>query len=311
MARTKKPVPKPRRRFGLWIGQALAAAIVGFLVWMHLCARIVHVRYAEVHLDDLPASFDGTTLLYVSDVDVCGLNTPWQAARTIQRLQALEPDVLLLGGDYASADLLDRLNGHTSAEESAARGSFFAGLAGFNAPLGKLAISGDGDGDASQLALQMSASGVQLIDGGAQILDNGTDSLAIVGLGSQPADVTAIASQFSSADCVLVLAHSPDQLIDVQIAEAADGGAWADLVLAGHTHGGQVRLFGRTALSLTEMEERYLAGWYDGDTLPVLVTQGLGCEGANFRLGTQAEVWFITLRTGSSTSGESEGASSR
>lgn len=305
MARAKKPVRKARRRrIGLWIGAACAALALGFAGWMHLNARIVHVRYADVYLDDLPASFDGTTILFIADVDACGLNAPRSAAAAIQRLQALEPDLLLLGGDYASPGLLDRLNGRTGADESSARAAFFAGLAGFDATLGKLAISGDNDGDPAQLAALASAAGVQLIDGGAQRISNGTDEIAIAGIGDGTGNVSEIASHFSRDDCVVALAHSPEKLIDIRVAEAGDGGQWADLTLAGHTHGGQVKLFGRTALSLTEMERRYLGGWYDGDAMPVLVSSGFGCEGVNLRLGTQAEVWLLTLRCGEGASPE-------
>ncbi len=49
------------------------------------------------------------------------------------------------------------------------------------------------------------------------------------------------------------------------------------------------------ALSPDDAEKRFLSGWYTG-AAPLLVSQGLGCEGANFRLGSSAEVWLITLR---------------
>lgn len=292
------PPPKPRRRIGLWIALILTACLALFIGWMHLNARILHVRYAEVHIGDLPPSFDGTTILFASDIDLCGVNTVAQADRLFDRLQSLQPDLLLLGGDYACPNWIEMLNGETGAEKQSVRAEWFQRLSDFEAPLGKLAVSGDNDGDPDALREAMAAGGVQLIDGGAQIISNATDAIAIAGIGTGTANVSEMASHFSAGQCVIALMHTPERIVDVRVGEAADGGAWADLALAGHTHGGQLQITGRTALSLSETEKRYLSGWYTDGTAPLLVTEGVGCEGANFRLGTKAEVWLITLRTG-------------
>lgn len=300
MARQKtKAKPKKGRRIGAIIGAAALAAILTTVGAMHLSARVLHVRRAEVQLEALPASMDGVTMLYLTDFDLCGLHTDRQAAGLLRRLQSLQPDILLLGGDYTSASVLERLNGHGSGGLGEARALVDA-LASFQAPMGKFAIAGDNDGASESLALTLNGTGVQVIDGTAAIVNNGQDAFAIAGIGAKTENVNALAQKFQSGQCVVALAHSPDQVTDIRIAEAGNGGAWADLILAGHTHGGQIRLFGRSVLSLTETEKRYLGGWYTDGGAPLLVSQGIGCEGANFRLGTQPEAWLITLKVKSS-----------
>ena len=290
----KAPAPKPKRkRWGRRIALAVLAALVVFAGWMHVSARVVHVRYAEVRLRDLPASFDGTKILFVSDLDLCGVNTARTSESLFRRLQALEPDLLLLGGDYAAPTLLQALNGRTGDELTDARMAFFQSIAGFQAPLGKYAVSGDHDGDASALQLAAMSCGVTLIDGEAAIVSNGSDAIAVAGAVS--GDVSSLARRFLKDQFVIALTHSPTQAVDVRISEASDGGAWADLVLSGHTHAGQLQVAGHSALELTEADRRYLYGWFVDGPAPLLVTSGVGCEGANFRLGTQAEVWLITL----------------
>ena len=292
----KGPAPKPKRRhWGRRIALAVLAAALGFAGWMHLNARIVHVRYAEVRLGDLPASFDGTTVLFVSDVDLCGSNTAGTSASLFRRLQALQPDLLLLGGDYASPSLLQLLNGRSGDELSDERMAFFQSIAGFQAPLGKYAVSGDHDGDTNALKLAALSCGVTLIDGDAAVISNGTDAIAVAGAVS--GDVSSLAQRFLKDQFVIALTHSPSQAVDVRICEASDGGAWADLVLSGHTHAGQVQVGGHSVLELDEADRRYLSGWFVDGPAPLLVTSGAGCEGANFRLGTQSEVWLITLHT--------------
>lgn len=291
----KKAAPRRRRRIGLIAGVAAAALLALGAGAMHLNARIVHVRYAEAALSDLPAGFDGTRVLFVTDVDLCGTNSAASVRRVFQKLQALQPDLLLLGGDYASPTLLERLNGRTGADETAARRDFFAAIADFQAPLGKLAVSGDNDGGADALQMAMIGSGVQLIDGSVCTIEKNGESIAVVGVGETGGDVAACAAQLSADQCAIALLHRPSKAVDVRIAEASGGGMWADLILAGHTHGGQLQVAGRSVLSLEAEEKRYPYGWTDGDA-PMLVSQGLGCEGANLRFGSQAEVWLITLR---------------
>lgn len=295
MKKKTAPPRRSRRRWGWRLGVAAVGLIALGTGALHLNARIVHVRYAEVALEDLPAGFDGTTVLFASDFDLCGLNTADTADRLFDRLQALNPDILLLGGDYASADLIERLNGRTGADETAARKAFFAALADFHAPLGKYAVSGDNDGPRDALNLAMKDSGVQLIDSHIAAITKGDEKIGIVGVGESTDNVAQLSAALSTKHCIIALMHRPSRLVDVRIAEAKDGGRWADLLLAGHTHGGQLQIAGRTLLSLDETEKRCTAGWYS-EGGPMLVTQGVGCEGVNLRLGTQAEVWLITLK---------------
>lgn len=297
-ARQKKKTPakKPkrarsRRRFGWKIGMAALSLIALGAGAMYANAKIVHVRYAEVMLEDLPASFDGTTVLFASDFDLSG----GSARKMFKRLQPLQPDLLLLGGDYASPTLLERLNGSTGAGETEARKAFFDSLADFHAPLGKLAVSGEHDGDADGLNIAMIGTGVRLIDGGVQTISNGTDEIYIAGIGEGTRDVSSIAGHMRSDQCVIALMHRPSRVVDVRIAEAGDSGPWADLSLAGHNHGGQIQIAGRTALTLDDADKRLLSGWSTDGGL-TLVTSGVGCEGISLRLGSTAEVWMITLR---------------
>ena len=291
-----KKTEKPRRRIGWRIGVIMLGLLALGAGALHVNSRIVHVRYANVRLEDLPPSFDGTKVLFASDFDICGLNTAANIEQLFDKLQALKPDLLLLGGDYASASLLERLNGHTSAEEESARQAFFKAVADFYAPLGKLAVSGDNDGGRDALNMAMIGSGVELIDGTLRVVSNGTDAIGVVGVGENAGNIGEIAGKLREDQCVLALLHRPARIVDVQIAEAKGGGRWADLALAGHTHGGQLQIAGRSMLSLDETEKRCLGGWYS-EGVPLLVTEGVGCEGVNLRLGSQAEVWMITLQS--------------
>lgn len=304
-----KPARKSaRRRTMLVLLACLAAGLALLLVGMRVNARTVHVRYATVRLEDLPEEFDGTRILYLSDVDLLTGADVRAAAALMRRLQTLRPDLLLLGGDYASATLFERLNSGSGLSDRAlerlvnARSSWIGSLKSFTAPLGKFAVAGEADALPESLRLAMDSAGIGLLEDEFALLTRNDARLALVGLrdsGAEMRDLSAVSGRVSRGDCVLVLAHNPSAFVSVQTAEAADGGAWADLVLCGHTHGGQIVVAGRSALTLDEFEARYLSGWRREGGVAQLTSAGVGCTGVNLRLGSEAEVHLITLRRGS------------
>ena len=110
MARSKKTAPRKKargRRWGAWVFAFLALVVCAAVLAMHISASVVHVQYAQVYLQDLPAAFEGTKLLFVSDIHLMGVNTPQRAAKLMESLAQLQPDLLLLGGDYTSQSLLE------------------------------------------------------------------------------------------------------------------------------------------------------------------------------------------------------------
>ena len=266
-----------------------------------LNASIVRIRRADVVLPDLPSSFDGKTLLYATDIDLCGLNTAEKSGKLFEQLQSLKPDMLLLGGDYTSSSLLETLNrGDRNDSDSATqlkkRTSFFYYISAFDAPMGKYAIASPEDPDWNDLSSTSEACGVHPLINDRAAIRIGNDTLWLVGISRESANLNSAGNAFSKDDCVISIAYSPSVLPILLTSEAADGGQWTDLALCGHTHGGQIRLFGRSVLNLDSREQRFLSGWRMDSGFPILVSQGIGCEGVNVRLGSQPEVWFITLR---------------
>lgn len=95
----------------------------------------------------------------------------------------------------------------------------------------------------------------------------------------------------SDEDFVILLTHTPDYAEDVPITHA-------DLVLAGHTHGGQVKVFGYAPVVPSRYGRRFLNGLcYNSDRIPVIVTNGIGTSRINVRLGAPSEVVLIRLHS--------------
>lgn len=294
----RKPRKKATRVKLPLIGVAIVcgALLLGFGI-LRFNADLTHVRPAVVYIPDLPAAFDGTTLLYISDLNIRSEHEAAACERLMRKLAALSPDILALGGDYSSGDLIDALN-RSRGEGSTRALSFIRSLVNFHANYGKFAVLGEMD-DAAQLEPAFAMANVQLLQDGGAFIERDGSKLSIVGLKDVSAASTnyaAIAKNFRSDECVIVLAHDPLAYTQIRMAEGKGGGTWADLVLCGHTLGGQIKLFGRALRGFSDEEARRVAGWYYADDLPTLVSQGLGCRDVRLRLGTSSEIWFLTLR---------------
>ncbi len=254
----------------------LAASLWGLYQGMQPPVVVAH----EVRLPQLPRALDGTVVVAMSDMHVGPvLDARWIAARVAQ-VQAEKPDVILLLGDI--------FEGY--APPTAAMLAEFRQL---HAPLGVWAIMGNHEGYGPQppepTALFRSAGAELLRNRWAEI----RPGLVLAGLDNTTsqaqADVFATQAlrQHPQYAATLLLSHEPH----LPSAAARHG---AEVMLSGHTHGGQIWPFGY----LVQQRFPLLNGRYNLPDLSVIVLQGTGTWGPRMRLGTQAEILRITLRSG-------------
>ena len=273
-------------------GIVLALAALS-IISMAVSASVVQLRRATAVVPDLPEAFEGVTILYLSDIDLCGLNTPARSAELINRLQSLAPDMLILGGDYTSPTLWEFLNGSDSGDRQRIdRDRFFEALANFTAPMGKYALTVQSDRALGDMTSLLEKCGFLCLNNTRRSLEKRGQRLWLVGADAE-SNYTAAGKLFNKKECVLCAVESPDCLPRIATAEAADGGQWADLCLTGSTHGGQICVFGRSILGLTPLQQQYLYGWTTENGVPTLTTSGLGCELLNLRLATAPEAWLL------------------
>ena len=310
MATRKKQPAKssPLKRVLRLILRYVCAAAVILLVWMFAEGSIVRLKKSTLPLDSLPSSFEGTRILYLSDLHINSLNSVDKVNALIDELARLNPDMLLLGGDYTSFDPLMRIAAGTSGKagayaiETELRDLFFLSLADFNPPLGKYGIAGENDNllernSGTALEDAMLLGGVQLLRDEAVTVNKAGESIVLVGVddwntGIQ--DTRSPASQVSSRDCVILLCHNPEAIPSLNNQPAADG-IWIDAALSGHTHGGSINLFGLEVFNPLGSAERYQAGWHLENSAKVLISKGVGNDFLPLRLNASPEAHLITL----------------
>ena len=238
------------------------------------------VERRAVGLKRLPRELDGLKVVQLSDVHHGPLTSRAQIERAVEVANSLQPDLVALTGDYVSherryvqpcAEMLGRLR--------ARRGVY--------------AVLGNHDNwvDAALVTDLFSAEGIRVLknegfrfeDRGASFWLAGVDD-TMVGLEDLP-----LALAGSRADeFKLLLAHNP-----VILRRAARAGV--DLVLSGHTHGGQVAWRNERSAS-GRVRRRILRGLARRGETQIYVTRGLGTVVLPVRYGCPPEVTLLTLR---------------
>jgi uncharacterized protein len=244
-------------------------------------ARPIVVTREDIPVDraaDTPA----LRIAFASDFHAGATTDPRVLRAACDALIALEPDVLLLGGDFVSV-----------------RGSDIHALAPLlaevRAPLGKFGVFGNHDLRANRpvVADALGDAGVHMLVNETVRLPAPHDDVTIVGLddpirGAPRGDLLGGLSGVR-----VLLMHAPDGLL-------AAGDEPFEVALCGHTHGGQVVMPGGVMPYLPhgELSRRYPAGRYRVDgaaTRTLIVSRGVGCSTVPVRVLCGAEVHLVTL----------------
>lgn len=237
------------------------------------------VKRYTLHSDRLPPAFDSITLAFISDIHYPSKFTRKRLGRLVAGLNALHPDMLLLGGDYVTAN--------TYAEE------LFSALASVKTNHGIYAVRGNHENNRRDvLEAAMARHGVHLLADTLCYVVRNSDSLRVAGVADSFDTGVALPFLVDADDCyTILLAHTPDYAQDVRVQ--------ADIVLSGHTHGGQVSLFGiYTPVKNTHYGTRFLRGLnYTDSRVPVITTNGVGTSRRKVRFCVPSEIVLITLRT--------------
>lgn len=269
----------------IWGLAALAAAPLVLATYMYAGATSDPVvRVATIAMPDWPAGAPPQRVVLLSDIHVAGPDMPpSRVARIVQQVNALKPDVVLLAGDFVSDKTVS-----TKTYSSAAG---LAPLSQLHPPEGVFAVLGNHDHwrNAGDVRSALSAANVQ-------VLDNAALSVGPIRLGGVDDDYTGnakldatVAAMRSGRGSKVLLTHSPDV--------APNAPKDVTLILAGHTHCGQIRLpFVGPVAYVTKFGERYNCGIKAEGSRRVVVTAGLGTSVLPLRLGAVPEIWLLTLR---------------
>ena len=256
-------------------------------------ARLLQTENKTIQCDDFPIEANNLRVVYLSDIHYGFWFSDADLSRLIGRINSLRPDLLLLGGDYATDN------------ETAIK--FFRALqkqGTIHSRYGIYGVIGEadrGDSNAScQLLMEaMSNAGVvPLVNktvpvniAGRQIFIAGLDDK----LTGKP-DIKGIAKSTNARDFVILLSHNPSVIQEAQLAEDSSGNlGWFDLGLFGHTHAGQMAFFSSSLNIAEDVPDRYRGGWLKENRVDLLISPGVGTSVYPGRLFCFPTIHCITI----------------
>lgn len=280
------------RRFERWISHQLSRRILPLVpgvTWPYgrQLRSDLTLATADLAVPRLAESFEGLKVLLVTDPHAGPFVSPRDLEDAFERLMTVKPDLVLLGGDFATTSVADF--------EQAA-----SAFRRFRAPLGVFAVLGNHDHytrDAAGVKRRIEGEGIEVLENrsvavrrnGASFLLAGIDDL----MAGRP-DLDAALDGWSGEEACVLLSHNPDVFFE---AARRDVG----LVLAGHTHGGQIRMPGLPVL-VRQSRFRLDEGRYRAGRSELVVSRGIGVVGLPWRIGCPPEAVFLTLRAARSPS---------
>jgi len=244
---------------------------------------------------------------------------PWVSVNRIsgivEETNALQPDAILLLGDYVAGHQLSRFGRKVKHRDWA------AALGRLKAPLGVHAVLGNHDWWEDR-AVQAREAGpipaqLALTDAGIPVYENKAVRLTkdgqpfwLAGLGDQWAfwpkperyqafvkngkvdyrgvdDLSGTLAQVTDDAPVVLMAHEPDIFPQVP--------ARVSLTVSGHTHGGQVRVLGYAPIVPSKFKDRYVYGHIVEQQRHLIVSGGIGCSGLPVRFGSPPEIVRIDI----------------
>lgn len=237
------------------------------------------VEYDFTHRD-VPEAFEGFRIAFISDLHYKSLLKEKGLNNLVTLLIEQKPDVLLMGGDYQEGcEFVEPL---------------FAALARVKTPMGTYGIMGNNDYERchDEIVRTMKHYGMRVLEHEVDTLRKDGQEIIVAGV-RNPFDLkqngVSPTLALSPNDFVVLLVHTPDYVEDVSVANT-------DLALAGHTHGGQVRVFGYAPIQNSHYGTRFLTGLtYNSTYMPLIVTNGIGTSQMPVRIGAPAEIIMITL----------------
>ncbi|MES2683167.1 MAG: metallophosphoesterase [Pseudomonadota bacterium] len=266
-----------------WPVCGLAVLLAAWAFWWE--PNRLLVREVQVTPGGWPAALDGLKVVQLTDLHV---GAPWVGLGKLREVvaasNAQQPDLILLTGDYVQ---------HVLGGEAITPEAIAAELAALQAPLGVYAVLGNHDWwlDGARVARAFSAAGVAVLEDQAAALTHRGRRFWLLGIGDYNQtrhDWKTPLARLPPGEPVVAFTHSPDVFADLPAA--------ITLTLAGHTHGGQVRLPLLGVLRIpSRYGLRYTIGVIREDGKTLFVSPGIGTSGLPVRFGVPPEISVLRL----------------
>jgi predicted MPP superfamily phosphohydrolase len=257
-----------------------AALLASYPVFIE--RSLVQVNNYRIPVPRLPPAFEGFTIVQLTDLHYGPLVSYRQLQRVVERANAIPRDITVCTGDY-----VQELNKCREIDK------IWPLLGTLHAPKGVFSVLGNHDhwADTGRSLYWLDKTGQDLRRQTRKFERNG-QALWIAGAGDYLMDrfsIDALAKPIPENDCRIVLAHNPDSADSIYDAPP-------DLMISGHTHGGQINIPFIGTPILPVNNKNYSSGLKKSVRgFPVFISRGIGWANYPVRFNCYPEIAVLHL----------------
>ncbi len=275
------------RRAFLSAGAAAAAGLALYSGEVSRHELVIERR--TLRIPRLAEAFAGIRIGQISDIHFMEYTEPFFVEHAVRELNRMRPDIVLLTGDFVSMAPVEK-------SRSAAYAPIVAELLGKIECPHRYGVLGNHDWmvDGRAVVDSLAAVGIPILHNAFLPFERDGARIWIAGImdalsGESDLNKTIPPTANRDGEPVVLMAHEPDILPAVARLNAFD------LMLSGHTHGGQVRLPFLPPLMLPPLGTRFVEGHFRMGRTQLYVNRGIGAVGLPFRFNCPPELTELTL----------------
>ena len=264
------------------------------IIILILSLLIIYARYGgtrglitkeyqiETTIDD---SFDGLKIVHFSDLHYLRITNKETTQSIIEEINLLNPDIVVFTGDLIDKDYKPNDKDISNLKEL---------LTSIKSKYGKYSVLGEHDIKVEDTIKDIYiSSNFTLLDNSYDVIyGNNNNKLFIGGLSNNP-DIDKVMNYFTENEDInykIILVHEPDY-IDTITSKYNN----TNLVLAGHSHNGQINIPYIKKLLLPEGSKKYYNNYYKVNNTNLYISSGLGESNINFRLFNRPSINFYRI----------------
>ncbi len=281
-----------RKKFIILGFKIVITIITGFLLFYvyttYVSNTMMIVKEERISSSKLPSQFNGLKIIHFSDLHYGTTFFEKNLKKMIKEINDRNVDLVVFTGD-----LIDK-NYDISKEEIEIISNH---LSNIKTKLGKYAVNGEEDSE--DFITIMNQSGFTILDNDYELIYNeGTDAILLVGVDSSLSGKQDIEKSFGyfmtegydSNIYTISLVHEPDSIDEMMIYNN-------DLVLAGHSHNGNIRIPFVGGVTKVEGALKYNNPYYKINNTKLYISSGMGTNGPGFRLFNRPSINFFRLES--------------
>ena len=271
----------------------ISISLILFIIGIIMYARFIgtmgfDTKEYTIYNKSLPSGFDGMKIIHFSDIHYNRAITSEKIDKIIDEINLINADIVVFTGDLIDKDMIITDNDYEYLTNAFSK---------INAKYGKYAVLGNHDyKDMDKVIKVYNDSGFKYLENSYDIIYNErNEKIFIGGIGNVSYNldnVDSVMEYFNSDNDIqykIMLVHEPD--ISDMVVDNYD----ISLILAGHSHNGQVRLPGIGAVYTPPYSKKYYDEYYSVGGTDLYISSGIGVSSINYRLFNRPSINFYRV----------------